>query len=174
MNLTLRGLCECGCMGFTTIAPHGVSRLGWIKGQPIRFILGHHSRVIRRQRVAVVSGYRHITRISGRQELLHRVRAERALGRPLPADAIVHHADGSTADDAPLVICEDRKYHRLLHRRMRVKGAGGDPNTDKICSKCRAVKATTEFYRAASTFDGLSHICAACAIAYQRERRLHA
>ena len=70
---------------------------------------------------------------------LHQARAEAALGRPLPPKAVVHHADGSKNDNAPLVICQDQRYHGLLHSRMRVKAAGGNPNTDFICSDCRCV-----------------------------------
>jgi hypothetical protein len=77
--------------------------------------------------------------------LLHRVRAERALGKPLPSRAEVHHADGSKSDDGPLVICQDRAYHLLLHARMRVLKAGGNPNTDALCGSCGQVKNRAEF-----------------------------
>ena len=78
-------------------------------------------------------------KISGKVVTAHRIRAEKALGRPLPKGVDVHHADGSRSSDAPLVICQDRAYHMLLHRRMRVKELGGDPNTDVICKRCRRV-----------------------------------
>lgn len=67
---------------------------------------------------------------------LHVLRAEKALGRPLPPEAVVHHADGSKGDKAPLVICQDQAYHLLLHRRMRIVRAGGNPNTQSICRVC--------------------------------------
>lgn len=38
------GLCQCGCGGATSIAKQSLTRLGHIKGQPKRFILGHGSR----------------------------------------------------------------------------------------------------------------------------------
>lgn len=50
---------------------------------------------------------------------IHRLRAEAALGKPLPHGAQVHHADGSLDANAPLVICQDAAYHKLLHQRMR-------------------------------------------------------
>jgi len=75
---------------------------------------------------------------------LHVIRAEKALGKPLPKGAEVHHADGSKADDAPLVICENREYHFLLHVRMRVKRAGGNPNTQRLCGMCGKVKLIEE------------------------------
>lgn len=78
---------------------------------------------------------------------LHVVRAEKALGHPLPAGAHVHHADGSMRDDAPLVICQDSRYHKLLHVRMRIVRAGGNPDTQALCHQCLTVKDVSEFYR---------------------------
>lgn len=107
---------------------------------------------------------------------IHRLRAEKALGRPLPPRAEVHHADGSTNENAPLVICEDRRYHSFLHNRMRVRSAGGDPRTDQICSHCKEVKPFSEFHRRASSYLGLYQMCKACvrirnAEAHARRRR---
>jgi hypothetical protein len=68
---------------------------------------------------------------------VHLARAEKALGRPLPPKAVVHHLDGSKNPDAPLVICPSQSYHFLLHIRARVISAGGDPNTQRICYKCQ-------------------------------------
>ncbi len=94
--------------------------------------------------------------------LLHRIRAEQALGKPLPPGAQVHHADGSKSDTAPLVICQDAKYHKLLHRRMAVLKAGGNPNTDKVCSHCRVAKNLDEFYVSRAQPDGRNHYCKPC------------
>jgi len=65
--------------------------------------------------------------------------AQAAFGKSLPVGAIVHHANGVKDDNRNnnLVICQDGAYHRLLHRRMRVKAAGGNPNTQRICSTCK-------------------------------------
>ena len=39
------GFCECGCGERTTIARATNARTGAIKGQPVRFIHGHHNRL---------------------------------------------------------------------------------------------------------------------------------
>jgi hypothetical protein len=36
------GICECGCGQLTTIATKTYSRLGQVKGQPLRFVHNHH------------------------------------------------------------------------------------------------------------------------------------
>ena len=76
---------------------------------------------------------------NGVQRSAHRIVADRALGKPLPPGAEVHHVDGNKQNNAPtnLVICESRSYHRLLHVRTRVLRAGGDPNTQRFCWKCQ-------------------------------------
>lgn len=36
--------CECGCGQPTSIAPRNDIRRGYVKGQPVRFVHGHHGR----------------------------------------------------------------------------------------------------------------------------------
>ena len=76
-----------------------------------------------------VYGYRSMT-VGGERTREHRLVAEAVLGTPLPSGAVVHH-HGDT-----LVICEDQKYHMLLHVRMRALAACGDPNWRR-CRKCK-------------------------------------
>ena len=38
-------LCDCGCGEPTRPAPRTSRERGWVKGQPIRFINGHHGRL---------------------------------------------------------------------------------------------------------------------------------
>ena len=47
--------------------------------------------------------------------------AEKILGKPLPPKAVVHHINEDKTDNRPenLVICQDRTYHFLLHRRKK-------------------------------------------------------
>ncbi len=44
------GLCECGCGRTTNIAPRSHTKIGWVKGEYIRFIRGHAVRLHPRQR----------------------------------------------------------------------------------------------------------------------------
>lgn len=40
----MSGLCECGCGEPTPIATRNRSRIGHVKGQPIRFLVGHSTK----------------------------------------------------------------------------------------------------------------------------------
>jgi hypothetical protein len=111
------------------------------RGEYFRFLAGHYRRVqpcktYKSRRAGVVG-----------TQLLHRQRAERALGKSLPRKAVVHHLDGSRSADGPIVICPSQAYHGLLHVRMRVREHGGDPNTDRICVYCHDVKPITAFVK---------------------------
>lgn len=52
----------------------------------------------------------------------HIVVAEKALGKPLPVGAVVHHMNRKKRDNFTplnLIICPDQTYHLLLHKRMK-------------------------------------------------------
>ena len=104
----------------------------------------------------------------GKLMMLHRARAIKALGKPLPPKAIVHHVDDSNPDDSPLVICQDQAYHLMLHRRLRVLRAGGNPDTDKWCFRCGKAKPISEF---APCVVKQGRPCRACDTAYAAARR---
>ncbi len=122
----------------------------------------------------MVKGYRHGKR-DGQTIARHRVRAEVALGHPLPPGAQVHHPDEDPWNpDARLVICEDAAYHNFLHSRMLVKHAGGDPNTQRQCSRCRELKPLAAFPEAKRVttgrcFVGRLSYCRPCRATYLRE-----
>jgi hypothetical protein len=62
------------------------------------------------------NGYLRV-RVDKKKDYFHRVKAEKALGRPLPPGVEVHHFLGNKDVDAQLVICPGRWYHKLLHKR---------------------------------------------------------
>ena len=68
----------------------------------------------------------------------HVLVAEKALGKPLPLGAIVHHVDGDGANNAHsnLVVCPDQGYHQLLHLRQRALAACGHADWVK-CQFCK-------------------------------------
>ena len=130
-------LCQCGCGKPTRQYPRTNNIYGHKKGAYMPFLLGHK----------VPSSYRQVSRTGEPGSIaLHRLRAEAARGRPLPKGAVIHHPDRDVWNpNARLVVCDSQAYHRLLHARMRVKEAGGNPNTDRICAHCHKVKPIKEF-----------------------------
>lgn len=109
----------------------------------------------------------------------HLAIAEAALGRPIPAGVEVHHVDENKRNNARtnLVICQDRRYHVLLHIRRRVLKAGGDPNTQRICSECKELFPIEDFTPDKTRVDGRGNQCRFCcsrraAEWYRRHRRV--
>lgn len=61
---------------------------------------------------------------NGKLTYEHIVLAEKALGKPLPKGAIVHHV-GERDDNVgycKLIVCPSQEYHLLLHKRMTELG----------------------------------------------------
>lgn len=111
-------------------------------------------------------GYRKFHRTNG-SEKEHIVVAERALGRPLPLGAEVHHVNEIKSDNSPrnLVICPNRAYHMLLHVRTRALEACGRADWRR-CSHCDRYDDPTRLKT-----DGFHHFHATCRSAYLRANR---
>ena len=74
-------------------------------------------------------------RANGGYVLEHIILAEKALGKPLPLKAEVHHHN-ARGDNTQIVICENRAYHKLLHVRTDALRAYGHANWRK-CWICK-------------------------------------
>lgn len=164
-------LCECGCGQPAPIATQNNAARGYVKGQPQRFIRGHAAKRLS------TGKYLHVYRPSRAGHVLnaHIAVAETALGKPLPSGADVHHVDGNARNNSGsnLVICQDRAYHMLLHVRTRVRQAGGNPNTDRLCTTCMRPQAFGAFHKdSANLSNGLRPKCRACQKASDRARYL--
>jgi hypothetical protein len=133
-------LCACGCGQET----------GFRRGRRNRFVFRHNFRgadhhAWRGGRRPEGRGYIYSPaplghpkdRTKNRRVFEHVLLAETALGRPLRKPEQVHHVDESKANNSPgnLVLCPDRKYHMLLHRRQRALEACGDANAIR-CRLC--------------------------------------
>jgi hypothetical protein len=159
------GFCECGCGARAPIATQGERKRGFVKGRPLRFLSGHGQR-----RAEVKNLYRHV-RILGHPRAkrgdvyVHVAIAERAIGKVLPRGVEIHHVDGNGKNNAHrnLVVCPDKAYHKLLHVRQRILAVGGNPNTQKLCGRCRTPRALDDFSLSRSNKStGRGNICRDC------------
>lgn len=114
-------------------------------------------------------GYRMLM-VGGRRVAEHVLIAERALGKPLPLGAQIHHVNGIPSDNRPgnLVICPDQRYHALLHQRQRAL-ACGNANYRK-CPHCGVYDDPKNMAPGGS--GKLRH--RACFLNYERSRRARA
>lgn len=102
----------------------------------------------------------------GKRKFEHVRVAEHALGKTLPAKAVVHHVNGNGLDNRPsnLVICPNQEYHRLLHTREDALDACGNPDWRKcwICGSYSPVSELRVHNRIIEHAD--------CVNAYQRRK----
>jgi hypothetical protein len=85
----------------------------------------------------------------------------------------VHHVDECKSNNAPsnLVACQDTAYHFLLHVRTRTVRAGGDPNTQRVCGRCKRVLLLSLFHISrADQATGRVTICKNCIKVRQHEK----
>ena len=143
-------LCACGCGEYTFIIQQENKGQERTKGEPNKFIHGHHARgknhynwengIIESdgQGYCLVYCPEHIHATNlGYVRRSHLV-VEKALGKILSRKIIVHHINSIRNDDRPknLVVCENHAYHNLLHQRQRAFKNCGHANWLK-CPFCK-------------------------------------
>ena len=143
-------LCECGCgtavknrfvSGHNV---HGSQNPNWRGGSNCQCGCGQRCRHQRKYlpghepRKISDHGDGYLTVHDGeKHSLQHRVIVERVLKCKLPDSVEVHHVDGDRSHNwnSNLVVCQDRAYHQLLHRRERAYRACGHADW-KRCTTC--------------------------------------
>jgi len=160
------GLCECGCGRVTSRHKQNDTARGFVKGQHARFVPGHNMKNASGKTYRVI----HVPGRASNQMLEHRRIVEGVIGRPLNPRHEVHHVNGDRRDNRPsnLVVCEDRAYHKLLHARARVVAAGGNPNTQRVCSRCKRVLDVSHFGKRRGSQSGYQTACKPCGNEYRR------
>lgn len=75
--------------------------------------------------------------VAGEGAFEHVMKAEAALGKPLPRNVVVHHVDEDKTNNtnSNLLICT-RKYHNMIHMRMRALDESGKAGNMK-CPICK-------------------------------------
>lgn len=100
---------------------------------------------------------------------VHRLLAEKALGRPLKKSEVVHHLDYDRTNNDPsnLVICT-QSYHKILHARTDSLNDGYDPDEYHYCNRCKTYKLNEDFNKHKNKYKGLSDWCRSCHSEYKK------
>jgi hypothetical protein len=98
----------------------------------------------------------------------HKIVVEKVLGFKLVHPHVVHHIDENRSNNknGNLVVCQDRKYHKMLHNRMNsIKN--GYPAYYRKCGFCHDYDDPVNLFLC-----GRSHRHKKCAQEYDRKRKL--
>ena len=162
------GFCQCGCGQKTKI----------VKEKPRKYLANHSCRMSgenslnwKNGTIITWHGYKKVyypnhPRAHNNYVLEHVLSAEKALGKPLPSKAEIHHANGSR-NSGTIIICQDRAYHMLLHQRERAYKTCGRAEWLK-CQYCKQYDSPKNMYNYPSKNRGFHRKCHAL---YEDNRR---
>jgi len=175
-----RRLCRCGCGQVTNVCKVERKDRGIRKGEHYFYIRGHtaqgktgrNSPGWRRGWTINNKGYilrfvpDHPNAPKNGYMMDHILIAEKVMGKVLPPGAEMHHVDENPSNNRNnnLVICESKKYHAILHSRMRAFKACGHAHW-RVCNHCKKWDDPRNMY---TTYKTAHH--RECENKYNRER----
>ena len=111
----------------------------------------------------IFNGYIRVATGRNKRAFEHREIIEAALGREIPKKAVSHHFNGNKTENfnGNLVLCQDRAYHNLLHRRQRAHDACGHADWLK-CGYCGEYDSPNNLYvqeKSGNRTDGRHESC---------------
>ena len=98
----------------------------------------------------------------------HIAMAERALGKPLPEKAQIHHY-GCVTNNNKIVICENQEYHRLIEMRQDALKYSGKARNRK-CKFCQRYDSPENLHITQSPPHGWNIHHQSCESIYERDR----
>jgi hypothetical protein len=128
------GYCQCGCGGVAPIAKQTISKQGYRKGEPVKFIQGHNccgkgkcnprwneGRTINGSGYAMVFTPDHQRADKYGYVYEQILVLEKAMGRPILRTEAIHHLDGNKLNNAPgnLVLFATLSMHTKFHMWLR-------------------------------------------------------
>ena len=143
-----QSLCQCGCGRPAPLSDRNESCRNYILGQPMRFIKNHHpkgehhhnwkgGRRTRKDGYVIV--WDDGDHNKNRKYVLEHIKiVEELIGKKLPKNAVIHHVNGNNSDNthSNLIVCENHKYHALLHRRQSALSECGHADWRR-CKYCK-------------------------------------
>jgi hypothetical protein len=103
----------------------------------------------------------------------HILKAEKALGKPLPKGVEIHHVDENRRNNvnSNLVVCQDRAYHKLLHARARLIRLGCIPGKEYPCCVCKRILPLENYLRNSRNKSfGIQRACRECQKLYRHPK----
>ena len=157
------GYCHCGCGGNTNLEPQNYNKRGIVKGEPKKYIKGHHWVGVNRSRennahwkggeYTYHSGHVMVYRPNHPHAMnngyIKRSRdvVENELGYILPKEVIIHHKNHVRDDDymENLHVFKSHKEHAVFHQNEIAKEACGHSDWRK-CKYCHQYDAPENMY----------------------------